>query len=507
MTVRLSSHVFDCARLDALRRLDKVIIQDDLSGTLEQHRDSNRASVIRPVYTNSEDPEVLRPSFLKERPFRKIPAKGYAAAHTDHNQQTSSLHAFGETVAQDAHHDDGTKRAQLTELRRAAERAREQQADEEAEQYNRQKYAAWTELVRAHESPLLDIPEYDPTNRTHFFALMRRCYTVLRAIRLERTKLALPWSNFEAMNKDRLLYRGLYQPFVKPLRRLRDVAPWSRRPLTKYGNKEWLRHEMTVFAEWMAPTPSEKAARAKLSEIMLELVAHVTPHLAAEEFGSQTTGLTMPDSDIDIRIYEPIEEVPNEGSSNDKAGCEASRKSAILEESQRMQTALSTIQSHLAKHPDFAFVKLQAAHFPLVEAVHKQTQLRVQIVSTKSSEAARTAIGKYMAEFPQLKTLYPLIKTTLALRAMNKPWCGGFGSYTIFMMCVAALKLGGYRTDGKGVITMPDSLLCVLKFWSNFKFSRSGITLTPPKIFGKRTRPRKEDLEAAETDLVCFQHF
>ncbi|KAI5196260.1 hypothetical protein E4T39_07871 [Aureobasidium subglaciale] len=503
----------DAARRAALRRLDEHIKPHDLSATLEAHRDSNRASIFKKVPTKLSDPDMIRPSYIKTLPYRRI-------AHLEKKEapDTSTLAHFKRVVTEAAaRRVDDTDALDLQRLEAAAEagpllRKLENQRRENEHLHNRR-----IAFLRKHDERFEEPPPYDVSDRAAFFALIRRTSQLVLAEQRKYSTL-----NFlEAFaSRSLLAYHGSPQPIIPKLKRYAHPEPWCRRPRGKaFTNEHWLDLEVRLFAEWMKPTPSEKAARRKVAGTLIDLIKQETPELVAEPFGSQVTGLTMPSSDVDVRIVDPTFVWRRDSTTpTDRAATHGATAGLTIPERQAIKHATHTkgavakkehmnrylrkIQTALADHEDFGDIQFQDAHFPLIKAIHKPTGLRVQVVSTGSSRKSQQAIKKYLVEFPHLKALFMVLKTALNLRKMSDPWNGGFGSYTLFMMCVAGLRYGasqrGEGYEGPGRIS--DNLIHILTFWSKFNTNLHVITLEPTKIYPKRVKPSPEDIEARKTD-------
>lgn len=494
------------ARLEALKRLDKHINPNDLSATLEAHRDANRASVIRKISSERSDPDVLRPSFLESQPHARAKRKLKQSANEveEDEEDKSALGAFSKVVTNAAGNIDNAAAYQLRSLKRAAEATEREAQNEWRRTQNKEQYQRWVDFLTKYEDPLEPIPDYSDDDRRVFFTTLRRAFAIIRE---EQLKRSATWFVEDLAPKGFLSYYGLAQPIVSGLKGYPRSEPWNRRP--KAGVKGdlmryWLNVEIRAFANWMEMTPSENLARAKLSKILIDSIQQANPVLVAETYGSQATGLTMPNSDIDIRIKDStFKHVPYEGEPNDKAAKAVWAAENMAQRKRLMNSHLRRIQSLLSSHDDFYQAHInETAYFPLVTAVHIPTGLKVQIVSTKWDHGARAATEKYLAEFPNLKMVFLLLKATLNLRNLSDPWFGGVGSYTLFMMCVAALKHGN-----KGLASKMESpalcLLHTLDFWGKFDTHREGLSVEPFAKFRKVRRQGWNEIEARKKDPVC----
>ncbi|KAH0285797.1 hypothetical protein M436DRAFT_49763 [Aureobasidium namibiae CBS 147.97] len=507
------------ARLDALARLDEHIKPDDLSATLEAHRDANRASVIRRVNT-ATDPEVARPSFLENRP--PLVRRTTEARNIEPLEDKPARTQFNKIVTDISSTADDATSFQLRSLNRAAEFAKANKNAPSIMSRSRAQYLRWLDFLREHEEPLGELPKFSTTtdDRPTFFAVLRRVHALLRPDVVAAE--AKPAS--DRIPKDFTDYTGFPRGIISGLKGSGRQEPWARRPKhngIKYTMTEWLDAELLNFAQWMETTPAENAARAKLSETLLDLIKQVDPALQVETFGSQATGLSMPNSDIDIRIVDPaVDNHPYQGDSEDK---EAKRAWAI--ETSRLRKSimifhLRDIQSALAKHKDFEKIESnESAFVPLIKAVHKHTGLKIQIVASKDTSASRDAIKKYLAEYSTLEPVFMVLKTTLHLRNLSDPWYGGVGSYTLFMMCVAALKHSDAQQQEKQEQeqnsnnalyhslkqrSLSHDFLHTLNFWGNIDTTKVAVSVDPFAVFAKKVRQDWRDLIARKTDKSLF---
>jgi hypothetical protein len=495
------------ARLAAIKRLDEHIDPNDLSATLEAHREANRASLIRKT-PNGTDSHVERPSFLQNRPPVIRVVQTYKSQKERGKDNKSAFAEFSNLVTKVSEKADDATTFQLKALERAAEAAKKEQDEEVKRRQNANYYGRWMNFLKQHEDPPAPVPKYTLEDRAAFFAVMRRCFAILGA----KQRIARTLGPIETLApRYFMLHDGFPRPLNPDLKSYPRSEAWCLRPRgkgTKYTVEEWLDTEILAFAEWMETTPSEKAAREKLSDTLIDMIQQINPVLQAETFGSQSTGLTMPNSDIDIRITDStLEYTPYTGKPGDKAAKAAWASEHSSTRKTRMIAHLRTIQSSIAKHEDFDKVEInESAFYPLIRAVHIHTGLKIQIVSTKDTSASREAIKKYLAEYPTLKPLFLVLKAALHLRNLSDPWFGGFGSYTLFMMCVAALKHADTQQREFKKRSLSLDFLHTLHFWSEFDTTRVALSVEPFLMFQKKSIPDARAIEERKTDPVCLFH-
>lgn len=257
----------------------------------------------------------------------------------------------------------------------------------------------------------------------------------------------------------------------------------------------------------MEPTEGEQLARTTLLDLTMDLVRKNAPILACEPFGSQTTGLAMPTSDIDIRLYDPAVADPTSNRS-------AQQRSELVK-------ALARLRDALNEHPDFTLVVYHGGRFPLVGAQHIPTTLMVQIVAGTEPYQAQASVKALVTEHPNLKALFAVIKTAFDMRSLSDVFNGGLGSYSIFMMIVASLKLhNGINLNSNGPPpTAGSQLIDFCRFYgTQLNTYRFGISAVTGRLFRKKSTAADEDVDAALFDPILdgqnliqrpvrFQHF
>ncbi|KAF1356594.1 hypothetical protein BDV97DRAFT_386389 [Delphinella strobiligena] len=493
-------------RQRAIERLDNVIDPNDLSATLEAHRDSNRASVIRTVPSKLDlDDSVLRPAFLETREIERPEihqeatartSRSSRAPHAESRQETRNAIKVSLKRLQTAHDmlsdrfgmkasasvEEGTlvrrvhKRGRK-ESQSKAEKAKMQNIDSMNGQPNEENRRAF---LRENERPLEELSR--ARNRTVYFDSMRR---TRRLILLKQASLKTI-GRLRGVPDDILEYEGRY---LRPQQSNMDfiiMEPWHRKLEDGSDLRQWFEQQIHLFAKWMEPTPAEEAARASVYQQIRSLVDQVAPTTRMEKYGSQTTGLALPMSDIDIRLFPKnfILELRRNSDQNTPWAKEFMR-------------SMYDILNVLRDHPDFNPVVMHHARYPLIGATHIKTGLLVQLVASPDTSPSRDKIREYLAEWPTLKPLYMVIKTIFEMRQLSDVWQGGLGSYTIFMMVAASLKLHNRPTD-----SISKHLEDFLKFFGELDTYTHGVALEPPTLFKKKSTPSVTELEDAKENII-----
>ena len=194
---------------------------------------------------------------------------------------------------------------------------------------------------------------------------------------------------------------------------------WRAPPLPAVSSPSLLHTQLERLAELAIPTEADSCARERVASRVARLVQRSLGRSAHPTlFGSSTTGLALPLSDLDVHVS--------------VAGC----SSAIV--------PLSLVDEYCQRKRGLAldgrveFVR--GAKVPIVSFVEARSGLGVDISANapsglRTSEAARAALNA----MPVLRPLILALKIGLGQHGLNKPRYGGIGSHMLFAMVHTAL--------------------------------------------------------------------
>ncbi|SOV17650.1 nucleotidyltransferase, putative [Plasmodium gaboni] len=178
----------------------------------------------------------------------------------------------------------------------------------------------------------------------------------------------------------------------------------------------YLEYACFYILEWLTPTKEEKLLKLK-SLIKLELlVKSLFPQSNMEVFGSYTSGLSLPSSDIDVCIMNIKE--------ND-LDC-----LYIL--------AYGLIKLNIAC--DIRIIK--DARVKILKYMDKELGVQIDIcINQKSSKETTDFIIKQMKKYIYLRPLVILLKFFLNSRNLNETYIGGIGSFLLSCMVLHFLQM------------------------------------------------------------------
>ncbi|KAF4547455.1 Hypothetical protein D9617_42g090420 [Elsinoe fawcettii] len=228
----------------------------------------------------------------------------------------------------------------------------------------------------------------------------------------------IPWDIMEYTGQDiRLLDEN---------KETTSPEPWlSQSP----AGLQHLETEIQEFVQWVEPTTKERQSRRAISNLVIQIVKDGTLGMDASLFGTETTGLATPSSDIDVRLFDPnssLEVGPEE------AG----------DLMNRLKRGIAEVATALSSHPDFEpeSITLQLQPFALVQATHAPSGITIQVVAGPQTTHSRAFVLSCLERYQALKPLYYIMKIALSRRDLLLPYYGHLSSYGLFNLLVATLQ-------------------------------------------------------------------
>ncbi|EME42275.1 hypothetical protein DOTSEDRAFT_97909, partial [Dothistroma septosporum NZE10] len=181
--------------------------------------------------------------------------------------------------------------------------------------------------------------------------------------------------------------------------------------------------EIQRFEQYMTPTSVERAARQAIAD---ELKGFITATLMREEprktgcelFGSEKTGLALPISDIDVRLW-------------DISGRPAAR----------MSNRMDVLYRAILKSDKYIVPTLRnSGSYPIINCQHRESGIDIQIVASNDTTRQQEVMTQYLSAIPYLRPLFYVVRTMFAMRGLLEVYTGGLGSYGSFVLLLAALN-------------------------------------------------------------------
>ncbi|KAI9797228.1 MAG: hypothetical protein M1835_001584 [Candelina submexicana] len=268
------------------------------------------------------------------------------------------------------------------------------------------------------------------------------------------------------------------------------VSPWLEKDVVKQAGSDpfhRLHAEILAFHDLMRLDHNEVCARDCLVQSLEAIVDRLRPCTRLEVFGSTVTGISLPTSDIDLQIIDPdIENYSLE------RGPSSGRRQSL----RFLLRQLETFKNVFTEGKQYHRISIRYARVPVLAATHRKSGLDIQVSTINDQLASQEYVKNYLVEFPTIRPLFVVVRRMLEMRGLTDVYAGGLGSYSIFMMIVAFLKLHPpFRTDE---FSLGRQLCDFFSFYAEFNVYQLGLSIEPPVKFPKYPVGGKPTLNAKE---------
>ncbi|XP_050988364.1 terminal nucleotidyltransferase 4A-like isoform X2 [Labeo rohita] len=191
-------------------------------------------------------------------------------------------------------------------------------------------------------------------------------------------------------------------------------TPWATRRYSPGING--LHEEMVDFYHFMSPRPEEEQMRRDVVHRIETIIKDLWPMAKVEIFGSFSTGLYLPTSDIDLVVCGKWEQPPL----------------------QQLDQALR--QNRVAE--PFSIKLLDRATVPIIKLTDRETDVKVDIsFNVETGVKAARFIKDHLKKYSVLPYLIFVLKQFLLQRDLNEVFTGGISSYSLILMVISFLQL------------------------------------------------------------------
>ncbi|KAL0587191.1 hypothetical protein ABG067_003249 [Albugo candida] len=206
---------------------------------------------------------------------------------------------------------------------------------------------------------------------------------------------------------------------LKPFKYKEATCSSSKSPRYNTMVKRLHSEIVQIASQTKKTVDSMKIHIAKIIENVTTSVQDLWSDSTIETFGSYSTGLWLPTSDVDLVILNVLE------------NCDLRTTAANLG---KLADVLSQ-QDWVA-----SIVVLETAKVPVIKLVSKDVSIPIDISfetsSTHSGLLARDLVSRYVNELPELYPAAIIMKQLLRERDLNDAYTGGLSSYSIVLMLI-----------------------------------------------------------------------
>ncbi|KAF2974160.1 hypothetical protein EK904_003119 [Melospiza melodia maxima] len=244
---------------------------------------------------------------------------------------------------------------------------------------------------------------------------------------------------------------------------------------------EGLHEEIIDFYDFMSPRPEEAAMRREVVKRIETVIKDLWPTADVQIFGSFSTGLYLPTSDIDLVVFGKWERPP-------------------------LQLLEQALRKHNVAEP-YSIKVLDKATVPIIKLTDQETEVKVDIsFNVETGVKAARFIKEYMKKYSLLPYLILVLKQFLLQRDLNEVFTGGISSYSLILMAISFLQLHP-RIDARRADENLGMLL--IEFFElygrNFNYLKTGIRIKNGGAYIAKEEIMKVMTNGYRPSMLCIE--
>ncbi|XP_034016990.1 terminal nucleotidyltransferase 4A [Thalassophryne amazonica] len=257
------------------------------------------------------------------------------------------------------------------------------------------------------------------------------------------------------------------------------LTPWKTRNYNP--GVLGLHEELMDFYNYMCPRPEEAAMRKEVVNRIQMIIKELWPTADVQIFGSFSTGLYLPTSDIDLVVFGKWERPP-------------------------LQELEQALRKHNVAEP-FSIKVLDKATVPIIKLTDQETEVKVDIsFNVETGVKAASFIKDYVKKYPVLPYLIFVLKQFLLQRDLNEVFTGGISSYSLILMVISFLQLHP-RIDARNPHENLGSLL--IEFFElygrHFNYLKTGIRIKNGGAYIAKEEMMKAMMNGYRPSMLCIE--
>ncbi|XP_061444308.1 terminal nucleotidyltransferase 4A isoform X2 [Rhineura floridana] len=256
-------------------------------------------------------------------------------------------------------------------------------------------------------------------------------------------------------------------------------TPWKSRQYSP--GIQGLHEEIIDFYNFMSPRPEEAVMRREVVKRIETVIKDLWPSADVQIFGSFSTGLYLPTSDIDLVVFGKWESPP-------------------------LQLLEQALRKHNVAEP-YSIKVLDKATVPIIKLTDQETEVKVDIsFNVETGVKAARLIKDYMKKYSLLPYLILVLKQFLLQRDLNEVFTGGISSYSLILMAISFLQLHP-RIDARRLDENLGMLL--IEFFElygrNFNYLKTGIRIKNGGAYIAKEEIMKAMTNGYRPSMLCIE--
>ncbi|KAF5898105.1 non-canonical poly(A) RNA polymerase PAPD7-like isoform X2, partial [Clarias magur] len=242
-----------------------------------------------------------------------------------------------------------------------------------------------------------------------------------------------------------------------------------------------LHEEIIDFYNFMSPRPEEAAMRQEVVDRIESVIKELWPSADVQIFGSFSTGLYLPTSDIDLVVFGKWDRPP-------------------------LQQLEQALRKNNVAEP-FSIKVLDKATVPIIKLTDQETEVKVDIsFNVETGVKAARFIKDYVTKYTVLPYLIFVLKQFLLQRDLNEVFTGGISSYSLILMVISFLQLHP-RIDARTPNTNLGVLL--IEFFElygrHFNYLKTGIRIKNGGAYMAKEDIMKAMSNGYRPSMLCIE--
>ncbi|XP_046883737.1 terminal nucleotidyltransferase 4A-like isoform X1 [Hypomesus transpacificus] len=244
-----------------------------------------------------------------------------------------------------------------------------------------------------------------------------------------------------------------------------------------------LHEEIVDFFNFMSPRPEEEAMRREVVTRIETVIKNLWPTARVEIFGSFSTGLYLPTSDIDLVVFGEWVNPPVHLHQ--------------LEQALRKQNVAEP----------YSIKVLDKATVPIIKLTDQKTEVKVDIsFNVETGVRAARLIKEYLKSYTALPYLIFVLKQFLLQRDLNEVFTGGISSYSLILMAISFLQLHPRIDTRRANLNLGILLIEFLELYGrDFNYLRTGIRVKNGGAYLAKDDMVKSMTNGNRPSMLCIE--
>ncbi|XP_078395207.1 terminal nucleotidyltransferase 4A isoform X3 [Cetorhinus maximus] len=236
-----------------------------------------------------------------------------------------------------------------------------------------------------------------------------------------------------------------------------------------------LHEEIMDFYNFVSPRPEEETMRKEVVKRIESVIKELWPAADVQIFGSFSTGLYLPTSDIDLVVFGKWKNPPLQ----------------LLEQALRRR---NIAEPHSIK-------------VPIIKLTDQETEVKVDIsFNVETGVKAAQFIKDFVKGYPVLPYLILVLKQFLLQRDLNEVFTGGISSYSLILMAISFLQLHPRIDARRPSVNLGVLLVEFFELYGrHFNYLKTGIRIRSGGAYVAKDEIMKNMTNGYRPSMLCIE--